>query len=527
MKGRVCLITKFPPLQGGVAARAYWVARSLAARGWEVTVVSDGVNVDRRESVRRPLRELLEHLPGGVRARFLEPSAQPYRFHPTTDSRVSRLASLAIGEAGTTSFDVVVATYLEPYGAAAALVSMLTESPMILMHAGSDLSRLLGTRDLQFLLQELLLRYPVVTGSAGAAHLRSVGAQPEHLHILPRPLPPWLDLPSSPCPSECLVAIVGKLSPPRLDPALHRAITGIGGKIVLCGEPPYEEFDDHVRSFSALPGVERKSFVWPWEVPDLIQAATAISTLRGSADPLPLHMGGVPVEATAAGRLAACPKKDADALGLPSGLPSTPEELAKILKAPSRMAELVAEARLAVLAQATKAEGVVRFEAFVNGLEAILEHPLAPANEESTASVSSAFRSLQAARSPSVLFRDSIRRGARRASPNYPSDADYSENSFVVRRLPIAIANHETPGRKMVLATTPGFGVNEWNMSDLAVGMLARADACSTAAELASLASNYEQGIFLLQELIRRRLVSLVADPRDVPDDVPPLELSD
>ena len=38
---RICIIGKFPPIQGGVAVRTYWVAHDLAARGHEVHVVTN------------------------------------------------------------------------------------------------------------------------------------------------------------------------------------------------------------------------------------------------------------------------------------------------------------------------------------------------------------------------------------------------------------------------------------------------------------------------------------------------------
>ena len=30
---RICIIGKFPPIQGGVAVRTYWLAHDLATRG--------------------------------------------------------------------------------------------------------------------------------------------------------------------------------------------------------------------------------------------------------------------------------------------------------------------------------------------------------------------------------------------------------------------------------------------------------------------------------------------------------------
>ncbi len=38
---RICIIGKFPPIQGGVSMRTYWTAHALAARGHDVHVVTN------------------------------------------------------------------------------------------------------------------------------------------------------------------------------------------------------------------------------------------------------------------------------------------------------------------------------------------------------------------------------------------------------------------------------------------------------------------------------------------------------
>src|SRR6516225_9308974 len=38
---KICIIGKFPPIQGGVSVRTYWSAHDLAARGHEVHVVTN------------------------------------------------------------------------------------------------------------------------------------------------------------------------------------------------------------------------------------------------------------------------------------------------------------------------------------------------------------------------------------------------------------------------------------------------------------------------------------------------------
>ena len=43
---KICLITKYPPIQGGVSTRAYWQAKALGERGHEVHIVTNSLEVE-------------------------------------------------------------------------------------------------------------------------------------------------------------------------------------------------------------------------------------------------------------------------------------------------------------------------------------------------------------------------------------------------------------------------------------------------------------------------------------------------
>ena len=73
---RICAVIKYPPIQGGVSAQSFWLARGLADAGHEVFVVTnaDSVEDDYRILMTDDDRRWLEHsspqggrvaLPGG------------------------------------------------------------------------------------------------------------------------------------------------------------------------------------------------------------------------------------------------------------------------------------------------------------------------------------------------------------------------------------------------------------------------------------------------------------------------------
>ena len=43
---RICLVGKYPPIQGGVSAQTYWFAQELANQGHQVHIVSNADEVE-------------------------------------------------------------------------------------------------------------------------------------------------------------------------------------------------------------------------------------------------------------------------------------------------------------------------------------------------------------------------------------------------------------------------------------------------------------------------------------------------
>ncbi len=43
---KICIVGKYPPIQGGVSAQTYWAARGLAERGHQVYVVTNAADAE-------------------------------------------------------------------------------------------------------------------------------------------------------------------------------------------------------------------------------------------------------------------------------------------------------------------------------------------------------------------------------------------------------------------------------------------------------------------------------------------------
>jgi glycosyltransferase involved in cell wall biosynthesis len=143
---RICVIGKYPPIQGGVSMRTYWTAHGLAARGHDVHVVTNAKEVlpPFRMHMRPKDWKRCEasYGAGSVTAHWTDP-ADDSQFHiPMASPFVSKLAAVAARLHAEQPFDVILSYYMEPYGVAGHLAAQMTGVPHVVRMAGSDAGRL-------------------------------------------------------------------------------------------------------------------------------------------------------------------------------------------------------------------------------------------------------------------------------------------------------------------------------------------------------------------------------------------------
>jgi glycosyltransferase involved in cell wall biosynthesis len=157
---RICIIGKYPPIQGGVSARTYWSAHGLAARGHEVHVVTNA------KEARPPFRMHMRvqdwercagnYGIGSVTVHWTDPVDRSQSYIPMASPFVSKLAAIAARVHAEHPFDVVFSFYMEPYGIAGHLAAQMTGVPHVVRMAGSDAGRLWHHPQLEALYDHVL-----------------------------------------------------------------------------------------------------------------------------------------------------------------------------------------------------------------------------------------------------------------------------------------------------------------------------------------------------------------------------------
>ena len=331
---RICIIGKYPPIQGGVSMRTYWSAHGLAARGHEVHVVTNA-----KEAV-APFRMLMDardwerctaaYDKGAVTVHWTDPVDRSQSYIPMASPFVSKLAATAARAHSERPFDIIYSHYLEPYGVAGFLAAQMTGVPHVARMAGSDAGRLWHHPQLAPLYDHVLRSAEAVV-AVGAVAERAIerGVSPDrivrgggfvvHADVF-TPEGPKLDVAelraqatADPQFSDLTwgnftadrpyFGIYGKLGERKgsfaLLAAMHRLMSaGLDvGLIALAhgGASVQKDFRARVVEFGLLDRVLQIPFLPHWRVPEFLRGCLAVCCLEQDF-PIGFHRPIIPLE---------------------------------------------------------------------------------------------------------------------------------------------------------------------------------------------------------------------------------------
>ena len=316
---RVCLIGKFPPIQGGVSMRNYWAAHGLAARGHEVHVVTNAKEAQPpfRLHMRPQDWQRCEaaYGAGSVTVHWTDPVDRSQAYIPMASPFVSKLAGIAARLHSERPFDIMFSFYLEPYGVAGYLAAQMTGVPHVVRMAGSDAGRLWRHPQLETLYDHVLRSAAcVITGNVVAARAVERGVDADRIAfaggtVVPEdlftPAGPTLDLAvlraevaADPGLRDLLwgefegdrpyFGVYGKLGESKGSFALLVAMqrleqAGLDVGLVALAHGPAaveERFRAQAREFG-LPGrILQLPFLPHWRVPEFIRGCLAVCCLE-------------------------------------------------------------------------------------------------------------------------------------------------------------------------------------------------------------------------------------------------------
>ncbi len=305
----ICLIGKYPPIEGGVSSTTYWLARGLAERGHKVHVVTNASEVEPAFRI-----SLSEEDVGALEPRFSSGGSvdvhhteqfSPAKLDhiPRSNPFVSKLAAKATEIVRRFGCDCVFAYYFEPYAVAGHLAATWTGRPLVLKHAGSDLDRLMKGSGLAATYREILRHAAgVVTRPSLIERFLAIGVSlnrifpdapfsppPSAFTPIAMPLtdfPPAMDGKSRFDPDRPTIGIYGKLG---VFKGSYDLVSALG--IVRAESPSFnflavtqghgrERFEEAVNRAGISDCTWLLPFVPPWRVPCFIRTCTAVCFLE-------------------------------------------------------------------------------------------------------------------------------------------------------------------------------------------------------------------------------------------------------
>lgn len=270
---RVCMISKFPPIEGGIASRTYWLARGLSEEGLSIDIVTNSACVEpeyRIENIEGDFR-----VPEEFAVHNLDVET-PWHI-PFSKNYQLRLLNLLLKVIRDKECDIIDSGYLVPYGVVGWIASSLTGLPHIVRHGGSDLSKFLNHPEYSYILKRVINEAAViVSDKLGSEVIKDTATRfleqpayiadeqafdvPREQHIKP------------------VFAYVGKVNFHWERKCLDRIVECFEGvpddKYRLLFVAQGNGVEDFLRSIgkSAKERIEFRRFVPPWEMPRLLSS---------------------------------------------------------------------------------------------------------------------------------------------------------------------------------------------------------------------------------------------------------------
>ena len=147
------MISKYPPIEGGVSTRTYWLARALGEQGIEVHIVTNA------QEVEEEYKEIIrggdpEYAPPNVYVHSTDEKSNHWHI-PFSKSYAERIACLSIEVIKKYNLQLIDSYYISPYVVSGFLAKTITDIPQIMRHAGSDMGRLLLSPNFSTLFEEV------------------------------------------------------------------------------------------------------------------------------------------------------------------------------------------------------------------------------------------------------------------------------------------------------------------------------------------------------------------------------------
>ncbi len=281
MPYRVALLSKFPPIEGGISSKTYWLARGLAQRGHEIHVITHDITAGRAYSIQGDSEPPETDLNIQVHRTL----SLPWHI-PEGNEYALSLISTTIDVINEHKIQILDSGYLVPYGVAGYFTKLSTRIPHVIRHGGSDIEKFLKQKHLQSLVNLALSNADAVVTNRLHANLF------EHLTsklvVQPAYVPDEKEFaPRNKLQTRRRLAAIGKINYHWQHKSLKliaKIMENLADKFecVIYGQGNGIDSLKESLTQDNLSNFEWSSFVGPWEMPGILSQLDAIFVLESN-----------------------------------------------------------------------------------------------------------------------------------------------------------------------------------------------------------------------------------------------------
>lgn len=312
------MISKYPPIEGGVSARVYWLAKELGEHGHEVHIVTNAQEVESEYREKFDLNDP-EFIPANVHLHCPTIDTNPWHI-PFSHAYAERIANLAIEVIEKYDIQLIDSCYILPYCISGFIAKNFTGKPQILRHAGSDIGKLYASPSYNTLfkaifqkadkiitippLKEMFLSLGIPESKIAFDNKVNVNTKAFHPEVTTFPLSDYLERKIPECP---IITYIGKINYYWKTKGLYElleAVRGIKDDFVLlfvANGRGLKEFQNLIEEKELSDKTIFLDFVPPWKIPYIIKLSTCV-VIPEREFPIRYHTPILPREVMAVGK---------------------------------------------------------------------------------------------------------------------------------------------------------------------------------------------------------------------------------
>jgi glycosyltransferase involved in cell wall biosynthesis len=176
---KILLIGKYPPMQGGISSKTYWLVKRLKNIGFEYKIVTLNEPDYSTKDISSDSKDIT----------IIAKSDIPWHI-PETSLIDDKITHASLETAKAFNPDIVETNYLWPFCKDALLISKLIKKPLLIRHAGSDIAKFYNTGNYTAIMDMYFNQAAaIVTNLSSKTILNNICNTPEKIHCIQRYVP--------------------------------------------------------------------------------------------------------------------------------------------------------------------------------------------------------------------------------------------------------------------------------------------------------------------------------------------------